>query len=120
VIIPDWLHNIFLGYGDPGAAHYSALPDRLDTLDFKDTFLDAGHLDASFPHFRTAWTNGTRGSQQPLPPYRVAFPQVGWLGPGPAGLALCLGERGQTPATAVLLARHSCLGPSFPPDLGDA
>ena len=22
-VIPDWLHNIILGYGDPAAAHYS-------------------------------------------------------------------------------------------------
>jgi len=22
-VIPDWLHNIILGYGDPGAAHYT-------------------------------------------------------------------------------------------------
>ena len=22
-IVPDWLHDIFLGYDDPGAAHYS-------------------------------------------------------------------------------------------------
>jgi intron-binding protein aquarius len=22
-VVPDWLHDIILGYGDPGAAHYS-------------------------------------------------------------------------------------------------
>ena len=22
-IVPDWLHDIFLGYDDPGAAHYT-------------------------------------------------------------------------------------------------
>jgi len=22
-VIPDWLHNIILGYGDPAAAHYN-------------------------------------------------------------------------------------------------
>ena len=25
VIIPPWLHDIFLGYGDPGAAHYTGM-----------------------------------------------------------------------------------------------
>jgi intron-binding protein aquarius len=35
IIIPDWLRDIFLGYGDPGAAHYSAMGERLDTVDFK-------------------------------------------------------------------------------------
>lgn len=22
-VVPDWLHDIILGYGDPGAAHYT-------------------------------------------------------------------------------------------------
>lgn len=22
-VVPEWLHDIILGYGDPGAAHYS-------------------------------------------------------------------------------------------------
>ena len=22
-VVPDWLHDVFLGYGDPGAAHYN-------------------------------------------------------------------------------------------------
>ena len=22
-VVPDWLHDIILGYGDPGAAHYA-------------------------------------------------------------------------------------------------
>ena len=33
--VPEWLHDIFLGYGDPGAATYRNLPDALPTLDFK-------------------------------------------------------------------------------------
>jgi len=24
-VVPDWLHDIILGYGDPGSAHYSRL-----------------------------------------------------------------------------------------------
>lgn len=24
-VVPDWLHDIILGYGDPGAAHYLKL-----------------------------------------------------------------------------------------------
>ena len=24
-VVPDWLHDIFLGYGDPSAAHYTKL-----------------------------------------------------------------------------------------------
>jgi len=33
--IPPWLHDIFLGYGDPAAAHYSSMADTLPTVDFK-------------------------------------------------------------------------------------
>ena len=46
VIIPPWLHDIFLGYGDPGAAQWRSLPaeQRLTGIDFKDTFLDAQHV----------------------------------------------------------------------------
>jgi hypothetical protein len=33
--IPGWLHDIFLGYGDPGAAHYTNMPDTLATVDFR-------------------------------------------------------------------------------------
>jgi len=48
-VVPDWLHDIILGYGDPGAAHYSRLPNEIPVLDFNDTFLDMDHLRSSFP-----------------------------------------------------------------------
>lgn len=48
-VVPDWLHDIVLGYGDPASAHYSNLPNVLNDLDFCDTFLDQEHLKASFP-----------------------------------------------------------------------
>jgi intron-binding protein aquarius len=41
-VLPPWLHDILLGYGDPGAAQYSHMDGCLQTVDFKDTFLDAG------------------------------------------------------------------------------
>ena len=34
-VLPEWLHDIFLGYGDPAAAQYTKLPNTLRTLDFK-------------------------------------------------------------------------------------
>ncbi len=34
-VLPEWLHDIFLGYGDPAAAQYTKLPHTLRTLDFK-------------------------------------------------------------------------------------
>ena len=27
--VPDWLHDVFLGFGDPGAAHYSTLKSHV-------------------------------------------------------------------------------------------
>lgn len=49
-IVPEWLHNIFLGYGNPSAAQWANMPDLLEKIDFKDTFLDAEHLRESFPN----------------------------------------------------------------------
>ncbi|KAM7263832.1 hypothetical protein ACFE04_001515 [Oxalis oulophora] len=50
-IVLDWLHNIFLGYGNPSAAQWTNMPDLLKTVDFKDTFLDADHLKACFSDY---------------------------------------------------------------------
>lgn len=51
VVVPNWLHDVFLGYGDPSSAHFSKMD--LDvvtrTVDFKDTFLSWDHLVSSFP-----------------------------------------------------------------------
>mmetsp|Transcript_299 Transcript_299/g.1022 ORF Transcript_299/g.1022 Transcript_299/m.1022 type:complete len:1462 (+) Transcript_299:73-4458(+) len=48
-VVPDWLHDLFLGYGDPGAAQYWKLPTALNQFDFRDTFLDEDHILESFP-----------------------------------------------------------------------
>ena len=34
-IVPPWLHDTFLGYGDPAAAQYTRLPDFRRSVDFK-------------------------------------------------------------------------------------
>lgn len=47
-VVPPWLHDILLGYGDPGAAHYSQMKDQAKDLDFNDTFLDIDHIRESF------------------------------------------------------------------------
>ena len=44
VHVPDWLQEVFLGYGDPAGATYTRLPNRLNRVDFRDTFLDWQHL----------------------------------------------------------------------------
>ncbi|KAJ6414434.1 hypothetical protein OIU84_003434 [Salix udensis] len=56
-IVPDWLHNIFLGYGDPSAAQWTKMPDHLQKVDFKDTFLNADHLKESFPDHQVCFVN---------------------------------------------------------------
>jgi intron-binding protein aquarius len=49
VPLASWLHEVFLGYGDPAAATYKHLPSRIKTIDFRDTFLDWQHLIESLP-----------------------------------------------------------------------
>lgn len=49
LVVPAWLHNIFLGYGDRSSAHYTKMPDPVRTIDFRDTFMDWDHLRGSFP-----------------------------------------------------------------------
>ena len=47
-IVPDWLHNVFLGYGNPSTAQWTNMPDLLEMVDFKH-ILDADCLKDSFP-----------------------------------------------------------------------
>ncbi|KAK3696453.1 hypothetical protein LTR37_017954 [Vermiconidia calcicola] len=47
--VPSWLQEVFLGYGDPTMATYKRLPNRLKSLDYRDTFLDWQHLIESLP-----------------------------------------------------------------------
>lgn len=47
--LASWLHEVFLGYGDPAGATYKQLPNRIKTLDYRDTFLNWQHLVESLP-----------------------------------------------------------------------
>ena len=49
VPLAPWLHEVFLGYGDPAGATYKHLPNRVKRVDFRDTFLDWQHLIESLP-----------------------------------------------------------------------
>ncbi|XP_038597174.1 RNA helicase aquarius isoform X2 [Tachyglossus aculeatus] len=71
-VVPDWLHDIILGYGDPGSAHYSKMPNQIARLDFNDTFLSMDHLRASFPGYSVKVTAGSPDQQ--VPPFRITFP----------------------------------------------
>lgn len=50
VPIPAWLQEVFLGYGDPSSASFTQLENRLESVDFRDTFIDKKHLVDSFPN----------------------------------------------------------------------
>ncbi|KAI9315690.1 P-loop containing nucleoside triphosphate hydrolase protein [Dichotomocladium elegans] len=69
--VPQWLQKVFLGYGDPASAHYSALPDRIQKLNFRDTFLDWEHVKESFPQ---KTVEPAEGFDEPVdPPYTLEF-----------------------------------------------
>ena len=84
VVVPEWLHDIFLGYGDPAAAQPANMPNQLRTVDFKDTFLDAQHLRESFPGREVVFSS-TTGGETPHPPFRVTFPEPPSDGDASAG-----------------------------------
>uniref|UniRef100_A0A0E0NVY2 Intron-binding protein aquarius N-terminal domain-containing protein n=1 Tax=Oryza rufipogon TaxID=4529 RepID=A0A0E0NVY2_ORYRU len=71
-VVPEWLHNIFLGYGNPSAAQWINMPDLLENIDFKDTFLDADHVVQSFPDYQVTFINsdGTE-NLNPSPPFKI-------------------------------------------------
>ena len=47
--LPTWFRDSFLGYGDPHSSHYKRLPNKIRSVDYRDTFLDWEHLEQSFP-----------------------------------------------------------------------
>ncbi|XP_076822195.1 RNA helicase aquarius-like [Clavelina lepadiformis] len=69
-VVPEWLHDVLLGYGDPSAAHYSKLARTINDLDWNDTFLSVNHLRASFPHHKVI-TNDADPTM--VPPFKLSF-----------------------------------------------
>ena len=72
---PEWLQDVFLGYGDPSSASPDALErenvennQKRTKIDFKDTFLDEAHLRESFPEKKVIFDSG-----MPVPPFKVTF-----------------------------------------------
>ena len=77
---PEWLTDVFLGYGDPASASPDALEIEITEnnnqkkktkIDFKDTFLDEAHLRESFPGKTIVFDSKT-----PQPPFKVTFDAV--------------------------------------------
>ncbi|RDW67132.1 RNA helicase aquarius [Aspergillus mulundensis] len=71
ITLPPWIQDIFLGYGDPAGARYTELPNRLKSVDFRDTFLDWQHLIESFPGLTIEPTGDAPSSFQP--PYALEY-----------------------------------------------
>ncbi|KAM3421403.1 Pre-mRNA-splicing factor [Cercospora zeina] len=47
--LPSWFEEVFLGIGDPASATYKRLPNKLQSVDYRDTFIDWQHLIESLP-----------------------------------------------------------------------
>lgn len=73
-VVPSWLHDILLGYGNPGSAHYSTMTDQARTLDFKDTFLNFGHIKDCFPDYEVKLKVGD--PEIAAGPFRLTFEDV--------------------------------------------
>jgi intron-binding protein aquarius len=71
-IVPDWVHDIFIGYGDPAAANYKQMPNYIETMDWNDTFLDMEHLKACFPEHVIKYT--VEDPERQRPPFRLTIP----------------------------------------------
>lgn len=72
-VVPQWLHDILLGYGDPGSAHYSKMPGQARSLDFNDTFLDFQHIKDCFPDYKINLKCNDSKIQRP---FRLIFEDV--------------------------------------------
>lgn len=65
-VVPTWLHDILLGYGDPSSAHYKRMRNQEKTLNFNDTFLDIKHLSESFPDYKIEVKGDAEQLSRPL------------------------------------------------------
>ncbi|KAL6049950.1 Intron-binding protein aquarius [Balamuthia mandrillaris] len=80
-VVPAWLNDVFLGYGDPSSASPLALlgERQATTLDYNDTFLDLDHVRRSFPSSTVTSDadNKAKGDITIKPPFRLAFKEQG-------------------------------------------
>lgn len=70
-ILPDWIKNLLIGFGDPNEAHYSQLRGKQITLDLCDTFLDYQHLRDSLtimkPDYKISLNHLKSGDENNVP-----------------------------------------------------
>lgn len=75
-VVPDWLRNLLIGFGDPSDAHYSNLREtgRVATLDYFDTFLSYKHLREVFAKIRSDYIISNDSEileKASTPPYKI-------------------------------------------------
>jgi len=76
LVVPNWLHEIFLGYGNPNGAEYTKISNPIRTIDFCDTFLDWEHLTDSFPNKKIVTFKDDKIKAEPIPPpYVITYPK---------------------------------------------
>uniref|UniRef100_A0A915PS17 Intron-binding protein aquarius n=1 Tax=Setaria digitata TaxID=48799 RepID=A0A915PS17_9BILA len=73
-VVPEWLHDLILGYGEPNAAHYKSMNSAVSTVDFCDTFLSYKHLISSFPNTKIVAV--TTKDENLVPPFRLTFKEL--------------------------------------------
>ncbi|KNC77462.1 hypothetical protein SARC_10078 [Sphaeroforma arctica JP610] len=79
-LVPEWLHDVFLGYGDPAMAHYrhTEMKQPTRTFNVNDTFVDIKHLKRSFPS-NTIECVVPEDSPECVPPFNIKLPDPGTL-----------------------------------------
>jgi len=76
LVVPNWLHEIFLGYGNPNGAEYTKISSPIRTIDFCDTFLDWEHLTESFPDKKVLSFKDDKLQDTAIPPpYVITYPK---------------------------------------------
>ncbi|XP_040564351.1 RNA helicase aquarius [Lepeophtheirus salmonis] len=74
-VVPEFLHDIILGYGDPRSAHYSNMPNQIRNVNFSDTFLSLKHLISSFPQNEVILPKDD--PKDLVPPFKITFQDFG-------------------------------------------
>ena len=74
-VVPEFLHDILLGYGDPAAAHYRNMDAHKGKLNFNDTFLSFDHLRSSFP-FHDVKADSNIDKEDLVPPFNITFEEA--------------------------------------------
>ena len=74
-VVPEWLRDLILGYGDPNSANYRHIknPSPIASLNFNDTFISFDHLKESFPDYQLELINPSEECDNLKPPFKLTF-----------------------------------------------